>query len=203
MEKVSTTREIIPELRKFFQEVSLMIHHGSDIVFDESDDAIQLPDYNVCGGLWDGEAGIYGFTYWERNPAHDPKWELQLDASAIHRIANGETSLLNGWACSHPECGNFFTDQSGYCHYCDNPLGRQSAIEAEQELKKDSDEFDAKYGGEFNAALARRVTATREMPPGLFFSDRDAYMKLVHEIDTEYEATVDALFRKFSEEKQS
>lgn len=200
MEKASASRVIPPELRKFFHEVSLMIHHGSDVVSDESDDAIQFPDYNVCGGLWDVEAGIYGFTYWEKDPEHGPQWEMQLDASAIHRIASGET-LLAGWACSHPDCGNFFTDKDGYCHYCDNPLGRESVIEAEKELKRDSEAFNSKYGDEFNAALARRVAATREMPPGLFFSDRDAYMKLVHEIDAEYEATVDALFRKFSGEK--
>lgn len=175
----------------FLREVQEMIRRGFGQVVEESDDVIQIPEYNTCGGLWDRDKGIFGFIHYLDSPPGDRRWEVRLTADMISGIAEERVKTLTGWQCSHEECDNFYTEEDGYCRLCDHPQGRDVAIASDAEFKKSVDEFTVKYGEELDALSKERVLAIQSLANDPKFSkDPMALLKAGMKIHEEFDEKV-------------
>jgi hypothetical protein len=115
--KIPETAEVPQDLFSFLADVHQMILDESEEATIESDDLLQC-EY-AYGGLEDSATGVYSFTYFPDKQGTRNTWEFALSKSEMERIAKGEITELNLWACKDSACGCKFSSESGSCFYCD------------------------------------------------------------------------------------
>jgi hypothetical protein len=116
--QVKITGEVIipDDLLGFFREVDDLIKHNDEVTIIESDDLIQTEF--AYGGLLEEGADRFRFTYFPEENTR-PKWNIELTASEIAKIAEGEKRTLTLWKCQNPNCRSFFSSESETCFDCD------------------------------------------------------------------------------------
>ena len=94
--QVKITGEVIipDDLLGFFREVDDLIKHNDEVTIIESDDLIQTKF--AYGGLLEEGADRFGFIYFPEENTR-PKWSIELTASEIAKIAEGEKRTLTLW----------------------------------------------------------------------------------------------------------
>lgn len=192
--------QIPSDFLAFLREIDEMIRRGFGQVVEESDDGIQIPEYNTCGGLWDKDKGVFGFIHYLDFPPGDRRWEVRLTAEKIAEIAEEKVKKLTGWQCLHEECDNFYTEEDGYCRLCDHPQGREVAIASDMEFRKSVDEFTVKYGEELDALSKERVITIQSLAndPELL-KDPMALMRAGMKIHEEFDEKVRKLTEFYSD----
>ena len=111
--------EISENLFKDILYVNSLIVGKDESAMEETDDCIQT-DY-LCGGLWNKESSLYGFSYYPDKIPSDSSWEFELTANQIGGIASGEVTVLDLWKCDSPDCKHYYAHESDRCTFC-NPV---------------------------------------------------------------------------------
>jgi len=116
--QVKITGEVIipDDLIGFFREVDDLIKHNDEVTIIESDDLIQTKF--AYGGLLEEGADRFGFIYFPEENTR-PQWSIELTASEIAKIVEGEKRTLTLWKCQNPNCRSFFSSESETCFDCD------------------------------------------------------------------------------------
>ncbi len=111
------TEAAVPkELRAFLKNVTGLIAERDEATTIPSDDLLQ--SRRVYGGLIDGSADQYGFTFFPGEGTRR-KWELQLSAAQIADVARREIQRFSLWACVDDSCGSMFWSEKETCFHCD------------------------------------------------------------------------------------